>query len=70
MVYFFTKGPAFLRCEIWPGRPHVFTVIEPGGLEHTDRYQSSAQLHDRWEAVRDQLLAEDWNGPFGRDARA
>jgi hypothetical protein len=45
-------------------------VIEPGGLEHTERYHSSAELHDRWEAVRDQLLAEDWNGPFGRDARA
>ncbi len=69
MIYFFLKEQQVLQWEIYPGRPHVLTGIEPGGMKHTERYHSSDHLHERWEQVCEQLAEEGWNGPFGRDSR-
>ena len=69
MIYFFWKHQQFVQCEIHPGRPHVFTVIDSGGEELTGRYNSAAELEQRWAEVNKQLIREGWTGPFGRDAR-
>ena len=69
VIYFFAKGQQLLQCEIHPGPPHVLTVIEPGGVQHTERYHSSSLLDQRWQEVRQQYADEGWQGPFGRDSR-
>ena len=69
VIYFFLKDQQLLQCEVYPGRPHVFTVIEPGGVEHTELYSPSAQLQARCDVLRLELNEEGWSGPFGRDAR-
>ena len=69
MIYSFRKHQQFVQCEIHPGRPHVFTLIDSGGEEHTERYHSAADLEERWREVTRQLSCGGWSGPFGRDAR-
>ena len=39
MIFFFWKHQQFVQCEIHPGRPHVFRLIDSGGEEHTERYR-------------------------------
>lgn len=69
VIYFFSKDHRFVQCEIYPGRPHVLTVVDASGAERTERFHSGGDLHDRWTEVQQQLLAEGWSGPLGRDAR-
>jgi len=69
VIYFFSKGDRFVQCEIYPGRPHVLTVVDVSGAERTERFHSGGDLHDRWTEVQQQLLADGWSGPLGRDAR-
>ena len=69
MIYFFTKGQEFVRCEIMPGSPHALRVIEPDGAEHAEHFFSTEQLDDRWSAIRGELQRAGWSGPFGRDGR-
>ena len=69
MIHFFSKQQQFLRCEIYPGQPHVLTVIDADGVEHTERHTSTDALEARWTDLRAQLVRDGWIGPFGRDAR-
>ena len=69
VIYFFAKERRFLRCEIHPGQPHLLTVVDPSGREHTERLASTEELETRWNEVRTQLSNDGWIGPFGRDAR-
>jgi hypothetical protein len=69
MIYFFRKQGSFVQCEIYPGQPHVLTVIEPGGAERTERYGSADDLQARWVSLSRTLQADGWCGPLGRDSR-
>ena len=69
VIYFFSKQDQFLRCEIHPGQPHVLTLVDANGVEHTERHTSAEALETRWSEVRTELLLGGWIGPFGRDAR-
>ena len=73
MIYFFEKEQDYLRCEILPEGPrgpYVINVIEPGGLEHSERYRSSTDTDARWNELRARFLSQGWTGPMGRDARS
>ena len=70
MIYFFTNGQEFVRCEIHPGRPHVFRIVNSHGEEHVERYHSEMDMQGRWHEVARQLTHDGWTGPFGRDGRA
>jgi hypothetical protein len=69
VIHFFSRQHQFLRCEIYPGQPHVLTVIDPNGAEHSERHMSTDALEARWTELRTQLVQDGWIGPFGRDAR-
>ena len=69
MIYFFSRQQQFVRCEIYPGSPHVLTLVDQHGVEHTERLKSAKDLELRWTEMRDELARNGWHGPFGRDAR-
>jgi hypothetical protein len=69
VIYFFSRHQQFLRCEIQPGSPHVLTLIDHLGVEHTERLTSAEELEARWTEMRDELARDGWMGPFGRDGR-
>ena len=69
VIYFFAKQDQFVQCEMHPGRPHVLTIIDADGVEHTERHSSVDQLLERWTEVHRQLARDGWIGPFGRDGR-
>ena len=41
MIYFFSRQQQFVRCEIYPGSPHVLTLVDQHGVEHTERLKSA-----------------------------
>jgi hypothetical protein len=63
MIYLFSKRHQFVQCEIHPGSPHVFTVMDSSGDEITERYHSIADLQERWYEVANQLSSDGWSGP-------
>lgn len=69
MIYFFSNGREYIQCEIYPGRPHVLTLVSPDGDSESERFNSIADLTDRWEQLSDALQRCGWSGPFGRDVR-
>ena len=69
MIYFFSKGPEYLQCEIQPGRPHVLTLVAPDGAVQSERYASGSDLVERWEQLTVHMADDGWHGPFGRDPR-
>ena len=69
MIHVVSKQHQFLRCEIYPGQPHVLTVIGADGVEHTERHSTTEALEARWTDLRTQLVRDGWIGPFGRDER-
>ena len=69
MIHFASKQHQFLRCEIYPGQPHVLTVIGADGVEHTERHTTTEALEARWSDLRTQLVRDGWIGPFDRDER-
>ena len=69
LIYFFSKGQEFVRCEIHPGRPHVFRIIDASGVEQVERHHSDEDLQTRWNQVTSELAYDGWTGPFGRDNR-
>lgn len=69
VIYFFAKQDRFVQCEMHPGRPHVLTVIDADGVEHTERHSCVDQLLERWTEIHRQLARDGWIGPFGRDGR-
>lgn len=69
VIYFFSKDRQYIRCEIYPGRPHVFTLLNPDGIENTEHYASAADLEARWSSLACELSRAGWSGPFGRDGR-
>ena len=70
MIYFFTKGREFVRCEIHPGRPNLFRIVSSSGEESVERYHSAADMESRWHEVSQKLTYDGWTGPFGHDGRA
>jgi hypothetical protein len=70
VIYFFAKEAEYIKFEIYPGRPHVLTIIADGANPQTERYSTSADLHDRLNHLWCDLKGEGWDGPLGRDARA
>lgn len=70
MIYFFFNGCEYLQCEIYPGRPHVLTVISPDSPTYSERFTSTAHLRERWEHLTHALTQNGWTGPFGRDPRS
>jgi hypothetical protein len=70
VIYFFSRGQQYARCEVLPGVPHVLRVVDADGTEHTERCYSAVQLEDRWTQVCSELLRDGWEGPFGRDGRS
>ena len=69
MIYFFSKGPEYLQCEIQPGRPHVLTFVAPNGATQSERYACGSDLVERWELLTVSMVVDGWQGPFGRDPR-
>lgn len=69
MIYFFSNGSEYVQCEIYPGRPHVLTVITNDGESHSERFSSSAHLTERWDQLSVAMNENGWMGPFGRDPR-
>ena len=69
MIYFFSNGSEYVQCEIYPGRPHLLTLISPDGDSHPERFTSTSHLIERWQQLTDALQAEGWSGPIGRDVR-
>ena len=69
MIYFFLKDRRFLQCEVHPGRPHLFRMIEAEGVEHTEEYWSTVELGARCDSLCRGLIKQGWSGPFGRDSR-
>lgn len=69
MIYFFSNGSEYVQCEIYPGRPHLLTLISADGDSHSERFTSTAHLTERWEQLTDALQADGWSGPFNRDVR-
>ena len=63
MIYLFSKRQQFVQCEIQPGSPHLFTVVDSSGEELTERYHSTTELQERWSEVTSQLSREGWSGP-------
>jgi len=70
VIYFFSKGPAYLQCEIHPGRPHVLMFMAPDGATQSERYASGSDLIERWELFTVRMAVDGWQGPFGRDPRS
>ncbi len=70
MIYFFAREHEVMQCEIYPGTPHVLTVIKPDGAQQTEQHACSDRLHARWGEVILQLTGEGWLGPFGHDTRS
>jgi hypothetical protein len=66
VIYFFSKDEQFVRCEIYPGRPHVLTVIGVDGAERTERHESATDLNKRWNELLTEFAGNGWQGPFGR----
>ena len=69
MIYFFAKQQQFVQCEVHPGCPHVFRVIDSDGEALTERYSSASDLQERCDEVAAELTRRGWSGPFGRDGR-
>ena len=70
MFYFFSRGRSFVRCEIRPleaGSGYEIVVAEPGMEERVDTFASSEQAHQHFLRVQQELNAEGWWGPHGRD---
>lgn len=70
MFYFFSRGTSFVRCEIRPGGSsgsYEIVVEEPGSSERVDVFDSSEQAHQHFLRVQQQLNAQGWWGPHGRD---
>ena len=55
VIYFFARQDQFVRCEIFPGQPHVLTLVDANGVEHTERHTSADDLEARWAEVRREL---------------
>jgi hypothetical protein len=69
VIHLSSKQHQFLRCEIFPGQPHVLTVVGADGVEHIERHTTTEALEARWTDLRTQLLRDGRIGPFGRDGR-
>ncbi len=65
----FSRGAEFMHCEIYPGSPHVLTVVT-AIAEPRQEWDSSDGLHERWNEPTRHLNGEGWEGPCGRDARS
>jgi hypothetical protein len=66
VIYFFSKDQRFVLCEIYPGRPHVLTLIDANGVEHTEQHHCASDLSKRWSELLSELTCDGWQGPFGR----
>jgi hypothetical protein len=69
VICFFSQQGRFVQCEIYPGQPHILTVIDADGVERTESHTLDDHLQTRWNEVCVQLSRDGWSGPFGRDAR-
>jgi hypothetical protein len=70
MFYFFSRGTSFVRCEIRPSDAnggYEIVVEEPGLGERVDVFDSSEQAHQHFLRVQQELNAQGWWGPHGRD---
>ena len=70
MFYFFSRGSAFVRCEIRPmdgNGGYEIVVAEPGVAERVTSFPSSEQAHQHWLRVQQELHDQGWWGPHGRD---
>ena len=69
MFYFFSRGSAFVRCEIRAveGYGYEIVVAEPGVAERITSFPSSAQAHQHWLRIQQELHDQGWWGPHGRD---
>lgn len=67
MIYLFSKRQQFIQCEIHPGAPHVFTIVDSSGDELIERYHSTSDLQERWYEVTSHLSSEGWSGPHAVD---
>ncbi len=69
MFYFFSRGGSFVRCEIRQGDygGYEIVVAEPGMDERVTAFPSSDQAHAHWLRVQEELHAQGWWGPHGRD---
>jgi len=70
MFYFFSRGTSFVRCEIRPSGingGYEIVVAHPGHSERVDAFDSSEQAHQHFLRVQEELNAQGWWGPHGRD---
>jgi hypothetical protein len=69
MFYFFEKDHAYLRCEIRAGvsAGYEILIVEPGGQERVERYSTSQEAQQRWQALQTRFVSDGWFGPFGRE---
>jgi hypothetical protein len=70
MFYFFSRGSSFVRCEIRPldgENGYEIVVAEPGAAERVRSFASSDEAQDYWLRVQQELHAQGWWGPHGRE---
>ena len=70
MFYFFQKKDQYLQCEIrTTDSPETFAIIitEPDGNERSQYVVGSAEVSRAWRQLQQELVAEGWWGPHGRD---
>lgn len=72
MFYFYRKGLETLQCEVRPapdGPGFEIVIIEPDGVERSERFDTSEQVHSRWLEIHSRFERDGWWGPSTQDGR-
>jgi hypothetical protein len=79
VFYFFKRGNETVQCEVRtvqcevraePDGPGFEIVItESNGIERTERFATSEQVHDRWVELHKRFEHDGWWGPATQDGR-
>lgn len=70
MFYFFEKNRQFLQCEIrTTDSPETFAIVvtEPNGCQRSQYIIGSTAVSRAWQRLQQDLVADGWWGPHGRD---
>ena len=66
MFYFFRREADTVTCELRPGASgsgYDIVIMEPGKAVVTEHYDSSSEVHRRWQQLQEHFKGEGWWGP-------
>jgi len=66
VFYFFKRDADTVTCELRPGASgsgYDIVIMEPDKLVVTEHYESSGDVHKRWQALQERFKGEGWWGP-------